>query len=60
MQPLTWTTRQILEQALPGSIIVLHDGHGHGTKVAQVIEAVVPTLKAQGYEFVTVAELSKK
>jgi peptidoglycan/xylan/chitin deacetylase (PgdA/CDA1 family) len=57
MQPLSWTTSQILDLVHPGSIIVLHDGHGHGTKVAQIIDSIVPKLKEQGFEFVTIEKM---
>jgi peptidoglycan/xylan/chitin deacetylase (PgdA/CDA1 family) len=59
MQPLSWTIQQMYDQICPGSIIVLHDGHGHGTKVVRILDWVVPTLKEQGYHFVTVEGLQK-
>lgn len=46
----------IMEQAKSGSIIVCQaDGTGHGT--AEALSLVVPKLRAQGYQFVTVSEL---
>jgi len=57
MQPLDWTIRQLLDQIVPGSIIVLHDGHGHGSKVAQIVDIIVPRLKAMEFEFVTIDEI---
>jgi peptidoglycan/xylan/chitin deacetylase (PgdA/CDA1 family) len=60
MQPLNWTVNQVLEQTIPGSVIVLHDGHGHGTKVAQILDNIVPALKAQGYAFVTINQMCEK
>jgi peptidoglycan/xylan/chitin deacetylase (PgdA/CDA1 family) len=60
MQPLTWSIQQTLDQATPGGVIVLHDGHGHGTKVVQILEHVIPQLKAQGFDFVTIAQMQER
>ena len=30
IRPTQWTINQILERTIPGSIIVMHDGKGHG------------------------------
>jgi peptidoglycan/xylan/chitin deacetylase (PgdA/CDA1 family) len=57
LQPLTWSIRQVMDAAVPGSIIVLHDGHGHGRKTAQIVDAVVPRLKDQGYAFITISHM---
>ena len=60
LQPLEWSIQQVMEAAIPGSIFVLHDGHGHGRKTAQILDAVVPRLKAQGYEFVTISHMQDR
>ena len=60
MQPVSWTIEQVLDQTHPGSIIVLHDGHGHGTKVAQILDIIIPKLKAQGYNFVTIKQTRER
>jgi len=60
LQPLNWSIRQVMEAAVPGSILVLHDGHGHGRKTAQIVDAVVPRLKALGYEFVTISQMQDR
>jgi len=60
MQPVSWTIKQVLDQTIPGSIIVLHDGHGHGTKVAQILDAIVPSFKEQGYRFVTINQMRER
>ena len=60
MQPVSWTIEQVLDQTHPGSIIVLHDGHGHGTKVAQILDIIIPKLKAQGYNFVTIEQTRER
>jgi peptidoglycan/xylan/chitin deacetylase (PgdA/CDA1 family) len=57
MQPLSWTIRQMLEQVHSGSVIVLHDGHGHGLDAAKIVDTIVPRLKDQGYHFVTIESM---
>lgn len=57
MQPLSWSIRQVLESIVPGTVIVLHDGHGHGRRVAEIVDAIIPRIKAMGYEFVTVEDM---
>ena len=59
MQPLSWTIQQTLEQVHPGSVIVLHDGHGHGSDVAKVVDTIIPRLKDQGYHFVTTENMHR-
>lgn len=59
-QPLSWTVQQVLEASIPGSVIVLHDGHGHGSKAAQIVEAIVPKLKVDGFEFVTIDQMQER
>jgi peptidoglycan/xylan/chitin deacetylase (PgdA/CDA1 family) len=57
LQPARRTIAQILERTAPGSIIVLHDGKGHGRKVAEIVDVVVPQLKARGFMFVTIDQM---
>jgi len=57
MQPASWTIKQVIDEALSGSIIVLHDGHGHGRKVAPVVDTIVPRLKDMGFGFVKVEDM---
>jgi peptidoglycan/xylan/chitin deacetylase (PgdA/CDA1 family) len=59
MQPLAWTIHQTMEQVHPGSVIVLHDGHGHGLNVAKIVDAIIPRLKDQGYHFVTIENMHR-
>ena len=55
----------VIKQARPGGIILLHDGYGlehgdaHADKSATVamVPLIIEGLKAQGYSFVTVGEL---
>ena len=60
MQPLSWTIQQVITDAIPGSIIVLHDGHGHGTRVAEIVDSIVPKLRAMDLRFVTMEEMRNK
>jgi peptidoglycan/xylan/chitin deacetylase (PgdA/CDA1 family) len=57
LQPFQRTIAQIIERTVPGSILVLHDGKGHGAKVAEIVDVVVPQLKAKGFEFVTIEQM---
>lgn len=44
-----------------GSIIVLHDagdGDGRGLQTAQTLETIIPALRAKGFRFVTLTELT--
>jgi peptidoglycan/xylan/chitin deacetylase (PgdA/CDA1 family) len=60
LQPLSWSIRQVMEAVVPGSIIVLHDGHGHGRKTAHIVDTVVPQLQARGFEFVTIGHMQDR
>ena len=40
-----------------GSIILFHDCTREGTFTLEALELLIPYLKSQGYEFVTVSEL---
>ena len=60
MQPVGWSIDQIMEAAMPGLILVLHDGHGHGTLAVQILESILPRMKAEGYEFVTIEQMQAR
>ena len=49
--------KRTVAQASPGGIILLHDGID---QTVQALPQIVATLKAQGYEFVTMDELIKQ
>jgi len=57
IQPASWSVKQILGDVVTGSIIVLHDGHGHGRKVTPIVNIIVPKLKTMGFEFVTIEQM---
>jgi peptidoglycan/xylan/chitin deacetylase (PgdA/CDA1 family) len=57
-RPGTAAIRQrVRARAKAGSIILLHDGGGDRSQTLAAIPAIIRTLKARGYEFVTVADL---
>jgi peptidoglycan/xylan/chitin deacetylase (PgdA/CDA1 family) len=57
IQPMNWTIKQILDEAVPGSVIVLHDGKGHGSKVAQIVDTIIPRLKALDFVFIKIEDM---
>jgi len=60
MQPVKWSIHQVMNSIVPGAVIVLHDGHGHGTRVAEILESIIPQVKSLGFEFVTVEEMQNQ
>jgi peptidoglycan/xylan/chitin deacetylase (PgdA/CDA1 family) len=57
MQPVDRSIHQVMESLVPGAVIVLHDGHGHGSRVTEILEAIIPRIKSLGYEFVRVEQM---
>ena len=51
--------QRILAQAKPGFIILMHDMQGN-VQTVEAIKTIIPELKKQGYEFVTIRNLFKK
>ena len=47
---------RVLDAAKPGAIILLHDMENN-IQTVEAIKSIIPKLKKQGYEFVTVREL---
>lgn len=60
MQPVRWSIRQVMESIVPGAVIVLHDGHGHGARVAEILDAIIPRIKSLGYTFLTVEQMQEQ
>ena len=60
MQPVSWSIRQVTGALAPGALIVLHDGHGHGRRVSEIVDAIVPRARALGLGFVTVEEMQRQ
>ncbi|CCI27247.1 chitin deacetylase family protein [Microcystis aeruginosa] len=56
--PLSWfASTQILCNARPGSIIILHDSGLWGERTALTLSRVLPKLSQKGYQVVTLSEL---
>jgi peptidoglycan/xylan/chitin deacetylase (PgdA/CDA1 family) len=47
----------ILGRVRPGAIVILHDGKGRGRRTLEVLQEVLPRLRARGYRIGTVSEL---
>ena len=50
--------RNVFSTVRPGSILVMH-ANGRGTHTAEALRTIIPRLKAEGYRFLTVADLIK-
>lgn len=50
-------TKYVIENVRPGSIILLHPWYGSSNDSRDSIPQIIDALRADGYEFVTVAEL---
>lgn len=51
--------RRIMEQASDGAIILLHDLEGN-FRTVDALEKIIPSLKEEGYRFVTITELFRE
>jgi peptidoglycan/xylan/chitin deacetylase (PgdA/CDA1 family) len=49
-------TKTVLPRVRPGSILLFH-ANGRGWHTSEALREVIPRLRAQGYEFLTVSEL---
>jgi peptidoglycan-N-acetylglucosamine deacetylase len=49
--------REVLSRVGKGDIILFHDQGGNRKQTVEAVKRIVPILKSQGYEFVTVSEL---
>jgi peptidoglycan/xylan/chitin deacetylase (PgdA/CDA1 family) len=49
--------KNVLRDAKPGSIVLMHDGGGDRQRTVQALPEIISKLKQQGYRFVTVPEL---
>ncbi|MDZ7958386.1 MAG: polysaccharide deacetylase family protein [Aulosira sp. DedQUE10] len=49
--------KNVLRDAKPGSIVLMHDGGGDRQRTVQALPEIILRLKQQGYRFVTVPEL---
>lgn len=46
-----------LENAWPGSIVLMHDGGGDRSQTVEALKVALPRLKERGYRFITIDEL---
>ncbi|NJL11276.1 MAG: polysaccharide deacetylase family protein [Calothrix sp. SM1_7_51] len=49
--------KNVLRDAKPGSIVLMHDGGGDRRRTVQALPKIISGLKAKGYRFVTLTEL---
>lgn len=49
--------KNVLRDAKPGGIVLMHDGGGDRTRTVQALPQIITKLKQQGYRFVTIPEL---
>ena len=47
----------VLDNVKAGDIVLMHDYVSYNSRTPQALEAIIPALLSQGYEFVTVSEL---
>ncbi len=58
--PSSWFAAQnILWNVQPGSIIILHDTGNRGERTLATLQTILPKLAEQGYQVVTLSELSE-
>jgi peptidoglycan/xylan/chitin deacetylase (PgdA/CDA1 family) len=55
----SYITRKVLKDAEPGAIVLMHDSGGNRTQTIQALAAILPTLEAEGYRFVTLPQYVK-
>jgi peptidoglycan/xylan/chitin deacetylase (PgdA/CDA1 family) len=51
--------RTVEDRIFPGAILILHAGGPKRNYVIELLEGLLPALKAKGYTFLTVSELSR-
>ncbi|KMK75208.1 polysaccharide deacetylase family protein [Alkalihalobacillus pseudalcaliphilus] len=59
-EPSDVIANRVIDEIEPGAIILMHDGadwDGDRTFTIEALREIIPTLQAQGYEFVTVPDL---
>lgn len=48
---------QVLREVQPGSIVIFHDGGGNRQNTVTALQTILPALREQGYQMVTVSQL---
>lgn len=59
MPGTSFITRKVLTHAQSGSIVLMHDGGGNRSETLNALAAILPALKVQGYQFVTLPQYVK-
>ena len=49
--------RNVLKEAQPGGIVLMHDGGGNRSKTVKALPQIISDLRKRGYKFVTIPEL---
>ncbi len=47
----------VLNNVRPGDVVLFHDGGGERTQTVKALKTIIPALKEEGFELVTVSEL---
>jgi chitin deacetylase len=55
--PAATLVKNVLKNARPGGVVLLHDGGGDRSTTVQALPQIIEGLKQQGYKFVTVPQL---
>lgn len=50
-------TGKVLDGTKPGDVILFHDGGSDRTQTVEALKEILPELKKQGYQFVTISEM---
>ena len=48
---------QVIKEVKPGSIVIFHDGGGTRRSTVAALRLLLPALKQQGYQMLTVSQL---
>jgi peptidoglycan/xylan/chitin deacetylase (PgdA/CDA1 family) len=56
-KPAPDVAQRVLDRARPGSIILMHEARDHGEVTVEAVKLLVPALRAQGYDLVTVSNV---
>ncbi|MFF5994519.1 polysaccharide deacetylase family protein [Lysinibacillus sp. KU-BSD001] len=51
---------KVLKGTKPGDVILFHDAGGDRSQTVKALEEILPALKNQGYEFITISELIER
>lgn len=48
---------QVLKEVRPGSVVIFHDGGGNQQHTVDALKLILPQLRAEGYQMLTVSQL---